>query len=76
MLSSRRHEEFGRRVAEATGVRSGLPTSRLLDDAALGSGLMLGWDVARKAHLLTPGTTILMIEAGPGRIAALALYNC
>lgn len=77
MLSSYQHREFGRGVTEATGIRSQLPvTAGALDDNTFGSGLMVAWDMAREANLLTPGTTILMIEGGPGPIAALALYSC
>ncbi len=76
-LSSCRHREFGRWVTEATGIRSDMPaTARVPDDDTFSSGLMVAWDVAREANLLTPGTTILMIEGGPGPIAALALYSC
>ena len=76
-LSSCQHRQFGRRVTEATGIRSDLPAAAgALDDDTFSSGLMVAWDVAREANLLTPGTTILMIEGGPGPIAALALYSC
>jgi 3-oxoacyl-[acyl-carrier-protein] synthase III len=77
MLSSYQHREFARRVTAATGIRSPLPVDAgALDDNTFGSGLMVAWDAAREANLLTQGTTILMIEGGPGPIAALALYNC
>jgi 3-oxoacyl-[acyl-carrier-protein] synthase-3 len=76
-LSNCRQREFGRRVAAATGIRSELPAIAGVDDRdAFGSGLMVAWDAARKAGLLTPGTTILAIEGGPGPIAAMALYSC
>ena len=76
-LSSCQHREFGRWITEATGIRSDLQaTAGVLDNDAFGSGLMVAWDVAREANLLTPGTTVLMIEGGPGPIAALALYRC
>ena len=77
VLTSCQHPEFGHRVAEATGIRAQVPASAEVDVSdAFGSGLMLAWDVARQTGLLVPGTTIMLVEGGPGPIAALALYSC
>ena len=76
-LSNCRQPDFGRRVTEATGIRSQSPTIAGMDGhSAFGSGLMVAWDAARKADLLAPGTTILVVEGGPGPIATMALYRC
>lgn len=77
VLTSCQHREFGRRVTEATGIRSELPANAGVDASdTFGSRLMVAWDVARQADLLIAGTTILIVEGGPGPIAALALYSC